>query len=93
MRIGTSDYSLYQLWGKLKVSAPFLLDHLFLTDEELAALPVVRVPPSGKYTGTKLKSVIRMLQGLLDQGIPSKELEVSDICIICMKNVPLTVQG
>ncbi|XP_073897928.1 tyrosine-protein phosphatase non-receptor type 13 isoform X11 [Castor canadensis] len=50
-------------------------DHLFLTSEELATLPVVRVLPSGKYTGTKLKSVIRMLRGLLDQGIPSKELE------------------
>ncbi|XP_053522399.1 tyrosine-protein phosphatase non-receptor type 13 isoform X15 [Artibeus jamaicensis] len=49
--------------------------HPFLTDEELAALPVVRVLPSGQYTGTRLKSVIRMLRGLLDQGIPSKELE------------------
>ncbi|XP_008265859.2 tyrosine-protein phosphatase non-receptor type 13 isoform X7 [Oryctolagus cuniculus] len=49
--------------------------HPFLTAEELTALPVVRVHPSGKYTGTKLKSVIRMLRGLLDQGIPSKELE------------------
>uniref|UniRef100_A0A8D0WKF8 Tyrosine-protein phosphatase non-receptor type 13 n=1 Tax=Sus scrofa TaxID=9823 RepID=A0A8D0WKF8_PIG len=43
--------------------------------EELTALPVVKVLPSGKYTGTELKSVIRMLRGLLDQGIPSKELE------------------
>ncbi|XP_031192890.1 tyrosine-protein phosphatase non-receptor type 13 isoform X6 [Mastomys coucha] len=50
-------------------------DHLFLTNEELAALPVVRVPPSGKYTGTQLQATIRTLQGLLDQGIPSKELE------------------
>ncbi|XP_069341637.1 tyrosine-protein phosphatase non-receptor type 13 isoform X7 [Eulemur rufifrons] len=50
-------------------------DHPFLTDEELAALPVVRVLPSGKYTGAKLKSVIRMLRGLLEQGVPSKELE------------------
>nr|XP_044998505.1 tyrosine-protein phosphatase non-receptor type 13 isoform X10 [Jaculus jaculus] len=50
-------------------------DHLFLTNKELATLPVVRVPPSGNYTGAKLKSVIRMLRGLLDQGIPSKELE------------------
>uniref|UniRef100_A0A5G2R969 Tyrosine-protein phosphatase non-receptor type 13 n=1 Tax=Sus scrofa TaxID=9823 RepID=A0A5G2R969_PIG len=50
-------------------------DHSFLTDEELTALPVVKVLPSGKYTGTELKSVIRMLRGLLDQGIPSKELE------------------
>ncbi|KAM5282590.1 tyrosine-protein phosphatase non-receptor type 13 isoform 13-T13 [Hipposideros larvatus] len=49
--------------------------HAFLTHEELAALPIVKVLPSGRYTGTKLKSVIRMLRGLLDQGIPSKELE------------------
>nr|XP_054364801.1 tyrosine-protein phosphatase non-receptor type 13 isoform X6 [Mirounga angustirostris] len=50
-------------------------DHPFLTNEELAALPIIKVLPSGKYTGTKLKSVIRTLRGLLDQGIPSKELE------------------
>ncbi|XP_016068550.1 PREDICTED: tyrosine-protein phosphatase non-receptor type 13 isoform X1 [Miniopterus natalensis] len=50
-------------------------DYAFLTNEELTALPIVNVLPSGKYTGTKLKSVIRMLRGLLDQGIPSKELE------------------
>lgn len=50
-------------------------DHSFLTDEELTALPIVKVLPSGKYAGTELKSVIRMLRGLLDQGIPSKELE------------------
>ncbi|KAM7155335.1 tyrosine-protein phosphatase non-receptor type 13 isoform 2-T2 [Molossus nigricans] len=47
----------------------------FLTNEALAALPVIRVLPSGKYTGANLKSVIRMLRGLLDQGIPAKELE------------------
>ncbi|ELW70211.1 Tyrosine-protein phosphatase non-receptor type 13 [Tupaia chinensis] len=51
-------------------------DHPFLTNEEIAALPVVKVLPSGKYSGSKLKSVIRMLRGLLDQGIPSKELEM-----------------
>ncbi|KAM4854452.1 tyrosine-protein phosphatase non-receptor type 13 isoform 2-T2 [Thomomys bottae] len=50
-------------------------DHRFLTHEELAALPIVRVLPSGKYSGANLKSIIRMLRGLLDQGIPSKELE------------------
>nr|XP_015306111.2 tyrosine-protein phosphatase non-receptor type 13 isoform X7 [Macaca fascicularis] len=50
-------------------------DHFFLTNEELAVLPVVKVLPSGKYTGANLKSVIRVLRGLLDQGIPSKELE------------------
>ncbi|XP_036115561.1 tyrosine-protein phosphatase non-receptor type 13 isoform X6 [Molossus molossus] len=50
-------------------------DYPFLTNEALAALPVIRVLPSGKYTGANLKSVIRMLRGLLDQGIPAKELE------------------
>ncbi|XP_075400179.1 tyrosine-protein phosphatase non-receptor type 13 isoform X11 [Tenrec ecaudatus] len=49
--------------------------HPFLTSEELAALPVITVLPSGRYTGASLKAVIRMLRGLLDQGIPSKELE------------------
>ncbi|XP_061048467.1 tyrosine-protein phosphatase non-receptor type 13 isoform X7 [Eubalaena glacialis] len=49
--------------------------HPFLTDEELTTLPLVKVLPSSKYTGSELKSVIRMLRGLLDQGIPSKELE------------------
>ncbi|XP_033016546.1 tyrosine-protein phosphatase non-receptor type 13 isoform X6 [Lacerta agilis] len=46
-----------------------------VTDEELAALPIVQVLPSGKYTGSKLKSTIRMLRGLLEQGVPSKEIE------------------
>ncbi|PNJ52649.1 PTPN13 isoform 4 [Pongo abelii] len=50
-------------------------DHSLLTNDELAVLPVVQVLPSGKYTGANLKSVIRVLRGLLDQGIPSKELE------------------
>ncbi|XP_032488079.1 tyrosine-protein phosphatase non-receptor type 13 isoform X15 [Phocoena sinus] len=49
--------------------------HPFLTNEELTTLPIVKVLPSSKYTGTELKSVIRMLRGLLDQGIPSKEVE------------------
>uniref|UniRef100_A0A8C8RFD2 Tyrosine-protein phosphatase non-receptor type 13 n=1 Tax=Pelusios castaneus TaxID=367368 RepID=A0A8C8RFD2_9SAUR len=46
-----------------------------VTNEELSALPIVRVLPAGKYTGAKLKSVIRMLRGLLEQGVPSKEIE------------------
>ncbi|XP_075798859.1 tyrosine-protein phosphatase non-receptor type 13 isoform X3 [Microtus pennsylvanicus] len=50
-------------------------DRPFLTNEELAALPVVRVPPSGKYSGTQLQATIRTLQGLLDQGIPAQELQ------------------
>ncbi|XP_068024126.1 LOW QUALITY PROTEIN: tyrosine-protein phosphatase non-receptor type 13 [Melanerpes formicivorus] len=43
--------------------------------EELSALPTVNVLPGGKYCGAQLKSVIRMLRGLLEQGVPSKEIE------------------
>ncbi|XP_054028495.1 tyrosine-protein phosphatase non-receptor type 13 [Dryobates pubescens] len=43
--------------------------------EELSALPTVNVLPGGKYSGAQLKSVIRMLRGLLEQGVPSKEIE------------------
>ncbi|XP_025958556.2 tyrosine-protein phosphatase non-receptor type 13 isoform X2 [Dromaius novaehollandiae] len=46
-----------------------------VTNEELSALPMVKVLPGGKYTGARLKSVIRMLRGLLEQGVPSKEIE------------------
>ncbi|XP_062992402.1 tyrosine-protein phosphatase non-receptor type 13 [Elgaria multicarinata webbii] len=46
-----------------------------VTSEDLAALPVVQVLPSGKYTGAKLKSTVRMLRGLLEQGVPCKEIE------------------
>uniref|UniRef100_A0A663LX98 Tyrosine-protein phosphatase non-receptor type 13 n=1 Tax=Athene cunicularia TaxID=194338 RepID=A0A663LX98_ATHCN len=46
-----------------------------VTNEEISALPTVNVLPGGKYSGAKLKSVIRMLRGLLEQGVPSKEIE------------------
>ncbi|XP_013928001.1 PREDICTED: tyrosine-protein phosphatase non-receptor type 13 [Thamnophis sirtalis] len=46
-----------------------------ITNEELAALPVVQIFPSGNYTGTKLKSTIQKLRGVLEQGVPSKEIE------------------
>uniref|UniRef100_A0A670Z691 Tyrosine-protein phosphatase non-receptor type 13 n=1 Tax=Pseudonaja textilis TaxID=8673 RepID=A0A670Z691_PSETE len=46
-----------------------------ITNEELAALPVVQFFPSGNYTGSKLKSTIQKLRGVLEQGIPSKEIE------------------
>lgn len=49
-----------------------------MTNEEISALPTVNVLPGGKYSGAKLKSVIRMLRGLLEQGVPSKEIEVSN---------------
>ncbi|KAM7326610.1 hypothetical protein ACRRTK_015088 [Alexandromys fortis] len=57
------------------VPAGIAEDRPFLTNEELAALPVVRVPPSGKYSGTQLQATIRTLQGLLDQGVPAQELQ------------------
>ncbi|XP_009866904.1 PREDICTED: tyrosine-protein phosphatase non-receptor type 13-like, partial [Apaloderma vittatum] len=50
-------------------------DFPLVTNEELSALPTVNVVPGGKYSGAKLKSVIRMLRGLLEQGVPSKEIE------------------
>ncbi|XP_025897082.1 tyrosine-protein phosphatase non-receptor type 13 isoform X2 [Nothoprocta perdicaria] len=50
-------------------------DCLLVTNEEISALPTVKVLPGGKYTGARLKSVIRMLRGLLEQGVPSKEIE------------------
>ncbi|XP_062430305.1 tyrosine-protein phosphatase non-receptor type 13 isoform X2 [Rhea pennata] len=50
-------------------------DGPLVTNEEISALPTVKVLPGGKYTGAKLKSVIRMLRGLLEQGVPSKEIE------------------
>lgn len=45
------------------------------------------MPPSGKHTSTKLKSVIWMLWGLLHRGTPKKlenlqELKPSDQCLI-----------
>nr|XP_009674825.1 PREDICTED: tyrosine-protein phosphatase non-receptor type 13 isoform X2 [Struthio camelus australis] len=46
-----------------------------VTNEEIAALPTVKTLPGGKYTGAKLTSVIRMMRGLLEQGVPSKEIE------------------
>uniref|UniRef100_A0A8C0VJW8 Tyrosine-protein phosphatase non-receptor type 13 n=1 Tax=Cyanistes caeruleus TaxID=156563 RepID=A0A8C0VJW8_CYACU len=52
-----------------------LLDFPLVTNEEISALPTVNVLPGGKYSGAKLKSVIRMLRGLLEQGVPSKEIE------------------
>ncbi|KAJ7327165.1 hypothetical protein JRQ81_016924 [Phrynocephalus forsythii] len=46
-----------------------------VASEEFTAFPVLQVLPLGKYTGSKLKAAIRMLRGLLEQGVPSKEIE------------------
>ncbi|XP_043827832.1 tyrosine-protein phosphatase non-receptor type 13 isoform X3 [Dromiciops gliroides] len=78
---GRKDVEGEMMWGSDKLPSETInqedstKDHPFLTNKELSALPVVRVLPSGNYAGNKLKCVIRMLRGLLDQGIPSKELE------------------
>ncbi|XP_074084717.1 tyrosine-protein phosphatase non-receptor type 13 isoform X9 [Macrotis lagotis] len=78
---GSKDDDGEIMWGSDKLPNETLnqedptKDHPFLTNKELSALPVVRVLPSGNYAGNKLKCVIRMLRGLLEQGIPSKELE------------------
>lgn len=73
-----------QLWATVYVSLILpiylylLLDFPLVTNEEISALPTVNVLPGGKYSGAKLKSVIRILRGLLEQGVPSKEIEVSN---------------
>ncbi|XP_048796912.1 tyrosine-protein phosphatase non-receptor type 13 isoform X6 [Lagopus muta] len=46
-----------------------------VTNEEISALRAVSVLPGGKYCGAKLKAAIRVLRGLLEQGVPSKEIE------------------
>lgn len=63
----------------ISISLVLLVDFPLVTNEEISALPTVNVLPGGKYSGAKLKSVIRMVRGLLEQGVPSKEIEVS-IC-------------
>ncbi|XP_071609726.1 tyrosine-protein phosphatase non-receptor type 13 [Heliangelus exortis] len=50
-------------------------DFPLVTNEEISVFPTVNVLPGGKYSGAKLKSVIRTLHGLLEQGVPSKEIE------------------
>lgn len=58
-----------------------------ITNEELAGLPVVQIFPSGNYTGSKLQSTIQKLRGVLEQGVPSKEIEVSGTSV---KPIPKT---
>uniref|UniRef100_A0A8B9R2D4 Tyrosine-protein phosphatase non-receptor type 13 n=1 Tax=Anas platyrhynchos TaxID=8839 RepID=A0A8B9R2D4_ANAPL len=60
---------------KKATSEDHLPDFPLVTNEEISSLPTVNVLPGGKYSGAKLKSVIRMLRGLLEQGVPSKEIE------------------
>uniref|UniRef100_A0A8C5JH57 Tyrosine-protein phosphatase non-receptor type 13 n=1 Tax=Junco hyemalis TaxID=40217 RepID=A0A8C5JH57_JUNHY len=64
---GKCSFSFFPYWHRI--------DFPLVTHEEISALPTVNVLPGGKYSGAKLKSVIRMLRGLLEQGVPSKEIE------------------
>lgn len=64
------------------MSLILLPDLPLVTNEEISMLRAVSVLPGGKYCGTKLKAAIRVLRGLLEQGVPSKEIEVSNISLV-----------
>lgn len=64
------------------MSLIILPDLPLVTNEEISMLRAVSVLPGGKYCGTKLKAAIRVLRGLLEQGVPSKEIEVSNISLV-----------
>lgn len=46
-----------------------------VTSENLSSLPVVQVKPMGRYSGNKLKMVIRQIHSMLEQAVPAKEFE------------------
>ncbi|XP_044159722.1 tyrosine-protein phosphatase non-receptor type 13 isoform X2 [Bufo gargarizans] len=52
-----------------------LLDRFRVTSEKLSSLPLVQVMPLGRYSENKLKSVIRQIHSMLEQGVPAKEFE------------------
>ncbi|XP_063314846.1 tyrosine-protein phosphatase non-receptor type 13 isoform X2 [Pelobates fuscus] len=58
-----------------KSSSQELTDCFSVTNEQLSSLPHVEVLPSGRYSGSKLKLIIRLIRGMLEQGIPLKEFE------------------
>ncbi|MBN3278013.1 PTN13 phosphatase, partial [Polyodon spathula] len=67
-------------WGSDELPIESLQQHPtedgpIITEEELTSLPLVRVVHEGRFTGSKLKGVIRMLRGLLDQKVPLEEFE------------------
>lgn len=64
------------------MSLILLPDLPLVTNEEISMLRAVSVLSGGKYCGTKLKAAIRVLRGLLEQGVPSKEIEVSNISLV-----------
>ncbi|XP_069599465.1 tyrosine-protein phosphatase non-receptor type 13 isoform X1 [Ranitomeya imitator] len=50
-------------------------DSFKVTSERLSSLPLVQVLPLGRYSGNKLKMVIRQIHSMLEQGVPTKEFE------------------
>ncbi|XP_078070170.1 tyrosine-protein phosphatase non-receptor type 13 isoform X2 [Mustelus asterias] len=54
---------------------PSPTDEWPVTKEKLATLSVVKVPPASQYTDSKLDAILKTLQGLLEQHIPSQEFE------------------
>ncbi|KAM4807873.1 tyrosine-protein phosphatase non-receptor type 13 [Rhinophrynus dorsalis] len=66
-------------WGSgdlpIELFSKDLLDSFSVTNEELFSLPLVKVLPLGRYSGSNLKMVIRLIHGMLEQGAPSNEFE------------------
>ncbi|XP_075059099.1 tyrosine-protein phosphatase non-receptor type 13 isoform X3 [Mixophyes fleayi] len=52
-----------------------LFDCFRAVHEKLPSLSLVRVLPSGRYSGNNLKMVIRQIRSMLEQGVPAKEFE------------------
>ncbi|KAM9330525.1 tyrosine-protein phosphatase non-receptor type 13 [Gastrophryne carolinensis] len=52
-----------------------LIDNFRVTNEKLFSLPLVRLQPSGLYSGNNLKMVIQQICNMLDQKTPAKEFE------------------
>ncbi|XP_071972670.1 tyrosine-protein phosphatase non-receptor type 13 isoform X3 [Engystomops pustulosus] len=46
-----------------------------VTSEKLSSLQLVQVMSMGRYSGKKLKMVIRQIRSMLEQGVPAKEFE------------------
>ncbi|XP_068609390.1 tyrosine-protein phosphatase non-receptor type 13 [Brachionichthys hirsutus] len=46
-----------------------------ITEDELTALPLVKVVPDGQYTGAELNAVVRMMRGLLEHKVPLQEFD------------------
>uniref|UniRef100_A0A8C3L0M7 Tyrosine-protein phosphatase non-receptor type 13 n=1 Tax=Chrysolophus pictus TaxID=9089 RepID=A0A8C3L0M7_CHRPC len=65
----------FVIYTAMQISLILLPDLPLVTNEEISTLRAVSVLPGGKYCGAKLKAAIRVLRGLLEQGIPSKEIE------------------